>query len=451
MPENKIMNAPTSPDQSSLDNPYVPLSATLCCRENSSMKTYLLKIVPFVILPLFIMNLFGCAGVSEPIPEGYGLVGKYKEKDSKTKYTFKNIKDAEKLEAKLKKKGYEAFVKEIKKGDKTYYRVYAQVLQTSPDELKWPATGEPRIEYLGLLNETGGIAKTDEEEDGEKFLDNNIFGTLPSLLKSPFWVSVDDSGKVFATDMRGEVIVYDTVAKKRFSIPLMKPKTIATSSDGRVYISDTELKAILVYKDKEMVSQIGGDGAFHSPFGLAIDNERSRLYVTDTKQNALVAYSLDGKFLFSVISPLNGNEGQRFGAPSAVAVNSKGEVFLIDQGGAKINVYTPNGEFVRSFGNRGLYPGQFFRPKGIAIDSDDNVYITDIAFDNFQVFDSQGRLLLVAGSGGNQPGKFNNPINIFIDKKDRIYVSDLGNHRVQVFQYLGNKKMSLYRLEGEEK
>ena len=98
--------------------------------------------------------------------------------------------------------------------------------------------------------------------------------------------------------------------------------------------------------------------------------------------------------------------------------------------------FTPDGKFLRGFGSIGNSPGHFSRPKGVAVDSDGNIYVVDALFDNVQIFDRESRLLMAFGRPGNGYGEFWLPTGIFIDQNDRIYVSYSYNKRVQIFQYL---------------
>jgi DNA-binding beta-propeller fold protein YncE len=101
-----------------------------------------------------------------------------------------------------------------------------------------------------------------------------------------------------------------------------------------------------------------------------------------------------------------------------------------------VQVLASDRRFLFAFGAPGDGPGYFSRPKGVAVDSDGNIYVVDALFDNVQVFDREGQLLLAFGGPGQAAGQFWLPSEILIDKEDRIYVADTYNERIQVFQYL---------------
>lgn len=78
-------------------------------------------------------------------------------------------------------------------------------------------------------------------------------------------------------------------------------------------------------------------------------------------------------------------------------------------------------------------------PKGLALDSDGHIYVVDALFDAVQIFDRQGQYLLTFGERGLDPGQFWLPGGIFIDPQDRIYVADSYNQRIQIFEYLAGR------------
>lgn len=77
-------------------------------------------------------------------------------------------------------------------------------------------------------------------------------------------------------------------------------------------------------------------------------------------------------------------------------------------------------------------------PSDVALDSEGNIYVADGG--NFRIvkFDPAGNLLMTWGHKGDEAGEFNFPHSLYIDEQDRIYVSDRQNHRIQIFDTEGN-------------
>jgi DNA-binding beta-propeller fold protein YncE len=78
--------------------------------------------------------------------------------------------------------------------------------------------------------------------------------------------------------------------------------------------------------------------------------------------------------------------------------------------------------------------GLFRQPTDVAWDSDGNIYITD-GYINSRVakFDRNGDWVKSWGDRGNAPGQFNTPHAIAIDRQNNVYVGDRTNRRIQVF------------------
>jgi DNA-binding beta-propeller fold protein YncE len=81
----------------------------------------------------------------------------------------------------------------------------------------------------------------------------------------------------------------------------------------------------------------------------------------------------------------------------------------------RIQQFTADGEFVRTFGSVGTGFGQFARPKGIAVDREGRVYVVDSAFQNVQIFDAAANVLMFFGGPSDQRDSFSLPTAVKID------------------------------------
>ena len=80
--------------------------------------------------------------------------------------------------------------------------------------------------------------------------------------------------------------------------------------------------------------------------------------------------------------------------------------------------------------------GEFFRPQYVAIDDDGNVYVTDLS-SRVQKFTSDGTFLKSWGSMGPVDGQFGSPSGIAVFG-DYVYVADKKQHSIDVFDKDGN-------------
>jgi DNA-binding beta-propeller fold protein YncE len=89
--------------------------------------------------------------------------------------------------------------------------------------------------------------------------------------------------------------------------------------------------------------------------------------------------------------PGAGAQSDVFNGPTDVAWDAAGNIYVVDgYGNARIAKFDKNGKFIRSWGQRGLQPGQFNTPHGIAIDAQGLVYVADHGNRRIQVFDGDG-------------------------------------------------------------
>jgi hypothetical protein len=89
------------------------------------------------------------------------------------------------------------------------------------------------------------------------------------------------------------------------------------------------------------------------------------------------------------------------------------------------------------FGGSGSTDGKFNRPQGVAIDSSGNIWVVDKNNNRVQKFDETGKFLLQFGGLGSADGKFNDPRGIAVSSNGTVWVSDIGNKRVQAFDSQG--------------
>src|SRR5205807_2637957 len=121
----------------------------------------------------------------------------------------------------------------------------------------------------------------------------------------------------------------------------------------------------------------------------------------------------------SAPNPLRLPHNMYFGEVSGVSVNSRGHIF------APLKHPKPP---------LPAEDGRFRQVTDVAWDKDGNTFISD-GYINSRVakVDRNGNWLKSWGDRGKEPGQFNTPHSIATDAKGNVYVADRGNHRIQVF------------------
>jgi len=76
----------------------------------------------------------------------------------------------------------------------------------------------------------------------------------------------------------------------------------------------------------------------------------------------------------------------------------------------------------------------FYLPSDIALDSQGNMYILDSGNHRIQKFTPDGQYITTIGNKGQGPAEFVYPLSLDVDSKGYLYISDPGNQRVQVLK-----------------
>jgi DNA-binding beta-propeller fold protein YncE len=202
---------------------------------------------------------------------------------------------------------------------------------------------------------------------------------------------------------------------------------------------------------EEFVWNTTGDpNPLNAPVGIAVDS-RGNIYVMDTKNSRIQKFDSNGKFVLMWGSPGSG-EGQfsiKVPDEGRLAVDSQGNVYVLDVSNFRLQKFDSNGMFLAQWGTEGKGDGQFSESSDIAIDEQDNVYIVDYRNIVVQKFDKNGTFFLRWGKAGFKDGEFAPISSVAIDPDGNILVADL-NGRLQKFDSEGNflAKIPLEKMSG---
>ena len=177
------------------------------------------------------------------------------------------------------------------------------------------------------------------------------------------------------------------------------------------------------------------DGAIIWPTAIALDSE-GNVYVADEALDRISIYTKDGEYLNKWERPGSG-DGE-WDKPSGLAFDQDDVLYLVDSGNNRIQKLTKDGQFIAKWGSKGTADGEFNLPWGIEIDQEQNVFIADWRNDRIQKFTSNGQFLMKFGSTGSGDGELNRPTGVAVDKDGEIYVADWNNARLQVYDRNGN-------------
>jgi len=216
---------------------------------------------------------------------------------------------------------------------------------------------------------------------------------------------------------------------------LHKPRVAAFDAEDRLYLADLTDRIQVFDRDGNYLrGWRTPDFNVDGPSGLTVDR-LGRLLVADTHFYRVLVYDPEGKLLFQIGDGVQGTTPGRFGYPTDVVIDKAGNFYVAEYGeNDRIQVFSPDGTWLRQWGGHGYEPGEFLRPRALAIDEDERLYVADSCNHRIQVFDLQGNLLKLWGSRGAGPGEMSYPYDLSLGDDGSLYVCEYGNSRVQKFR-----------------
>jgi sugar lactone lactonase YvrE len=197
--------------------------------------------------------------------------------------------------------------------------------------------------------------------------------------------------------------------------------------------ADSKLDPVLEFDPSGKLLKSFGAGLFVFPHGISVDKE-GNVWVTDGrgqdgKGHQVLKFSREGKISMTLGKPgLAGDGPDTFNQPSDVIVAPNGDIFVADGHGgnsnARIVKFSKDGKFIKTWGKKGIAPGEFDTPHGLAFDSKGRLFVADRNNNRIQIFDQEGTFI-------EQWTQFSRPSGIFIDAKDNIYVADSESNSVR--------------------
>lgn len=312
-----------------------------------------------------------------------------------------------------------------------------------------PPPDEPRFIYERTLYSNLDVIKNDDKNSALRELLTGEGGIQSGEgLGKPYGVAVYH-GRVFVSDgALRTVAVFDIPGQRFYYIgqempgQLRAPIGLDVDGKGNVYVVDASTKVVQVYdiNGKHLRTLADGGNWFNRPSGIAVDAEGTRIYVVDTggvsttEHRVRVFDAQTGAHLLDVGT--RGTGPGELNLPRDVTIGNGGLLYVVDGANFRVQVFNPDGSFVRTFGSIGRQAGQFSRPKEAATDADGNVYVVDAAFGNFQIFTPEGQLLLSIGSRSERDGmaKYMLPSGIAVDGDGRVYMVDQYFRKVDVYR-----------------
>ncbi|MGH7693936.1 MAG: peptidyl-alpha-hydroxyglycine alpha-amidating lyase family protein [Gemmatimonadaceae bacterium] len=145
--------------------------------------------------------------------------------------------------------------------------------------------------------------------------------------------------------------------------------------------------------------------------------------VAATKGHQVFKFSPQGQLLMTLGKPAGGRGTDHFWQPNDVLVAPNGDIFVAeghsdaDSANARILKFSKDGKFIKAFGKKGSGPGEFAQPHALAMDSKGRLFVGDRSNNRIQILDQDGKYI-------TEWTQFSRPSGLYIDKNDMIYVAD---------------------------
>jgi sugar lactone lactonase YvrE len=303
----------------------------------------------------------------------------------------------------------------------------------------------------------------------------------PNLkLVEPFGIAFDSAGNSYICEYKGEKITkigadgsstrfagtgtasYSGDGGPSDAAGLNDPHGLVIGPDEQMYIADTLNNRIRkVDLKSRTISTIagtgekgyGGDGGpatqakFNGVFALALTRSGEKLYLADLGNRRIRVVDLKSGIVTTVAG--NGSDGipsdhaiasqSPLQDPRAVAVDSKGNVYILERSGNALREVDREGK-IRTLIKPGSHSPDLNGAKHLCVDRNDNVIVADSENHLIRRYSPRdGSFVAIAGTG--KPGdrfeehdplqtQLNRPHGVTVSLTGEIYIVDSYNNRV---------------------
>jgi sugar lactone lactonase YvrE len=281
-----------------------------------------------------------------------------------------------------------------------------------------------RVDAAGSLILTAGVGSNGYNGDGGL--------ATKAQLDHPYGVAVDSGGNVYIAD------VFNNRIRK------VTPEGIISTVAG------TGIKGFS--GDGASATSANLD----HPFGIAIDSA-GNLYIADSWNERIRKVTTDG-IINTVAGGGTGGLGDggiataaRFANPVGVAIDSAGNLYIADFDGCRIRMVTTGGVISTVAGNGNIFSsgdgglataGGVSYPTAVAVNSAGNLFIAEYGYHRIRKVTAGGVISSVAGIGGTYGdyngddclatvAKLSSPDGIAFDAAGNLYIADWGNNRIR--------------------
>jgi len=196
---------------------------------------------------------------------------------------------------------------------------------------------------------------------------------------------------------------------------------VAVDREDNVFVFNRSEHPVIVFDSDGNYRRSWGEGRFPCAHGMCFARDGS-LWLVDSRDHTVKHFSAAGAHLQTLGAPdAPGADGEPFNRPTDVAAAPNGDLYISDgYGNSRVHVFDSRGEYLKSWGQSGVGPGDFNLPHNIWVHTDGRVLVSDRENHRIQIFDLDGKHL-------DTWTNFIQPTDIYVDSAGAIYVAELRN------------------------
>jgi len=195
---------------------------------------------------------------------------------------------------------------------------------------------------------------------------------------------------------------------------LIFPHGIFVDRDGNIWVTDGQDNAPLPQRGARGAGAAGGAGRGAPPTGPIGPREGA------TKGNQVYKFSPDGKLLMTIGKAGGAAAPECCYQPNDVLVAPNGDIFIAEGHGAgnnRVMKFDKTGKMIKEWGKLGTATGEFDQPHALAMDSRGRLFVGDRNNNRVQIFDQNGTFI-------DAWSQYSRPSGLYIDKQDNLYSAD---------------------------
>lgn len=283
------------------------------------------------------------------------------------------------------------------------------------------ASSSPPLKRQPVFPIIPGTKQPEKDSFAKEILNFGSEGIGPGMFKDARKIAVDAAGNIYVGEyIGGRVQVFDKTGKfitQWMVDPKMPLTAMAADRNGIVYI----VQSGNISRHEGATGKLLGKLEYAEGWGFDdISMAADGGFVTSWYKNRddIVRFDSQGKVIRTIKAAISSVTDDSE-LDTTVAIDGLGNIYALGSFNNAVLKFSPEGKYLTKFGDAGEQSGQFRAPSAIAVDGKGRVFVSDIK--GVQVFDSNGRYLTVFSPGGIASGMvFNDNNELFIAARTKV-------------------------------